>query len=209
MFIDTHCHYDMAQFNDGRFELLFHLKKDIGIGHIIIPAVLAESNGTMRKKLDVTRYPGLLEGTGVSPTDLPNIWYAAGVHPTRIWGKHSVSESQWEAWIRESAEQTDTVAIGETGLDYHHPMDEQMLAVQHKWFKKQLEFSEEYSLPLVLHIRQASEDALKILPRYPLRQGGVVHCFCEGWETAKKIPEPWAYVRDRRGSYPPGNGRAA
>ncbi len=186
MYIDTHCHYDLEQFNPNRFELLAALKAEMGIEQIIVPAILAESNENMRRKLDVKSYPELLEGTGLTAEQLPEIRYAAGVHPTRVWGKHAASEEQWESWIRKAACRLDTVAIGETGLDYHHPMDEDMHERQYRWFQKQLALAEEYELPLILHIRMADDDAIEILRQHSLRQGGVVHCYCSGWETAKK-----------------------
>ena len=187
MYIDTHAHYDMEHFNQNRFELLAELHDKYGIEQIITPAVLAESNENMRNKLDVRLHPELLEGTGITPEQLPKIWYAAGVHPTRIWGKHTSSESQWEKWIRWAVGQDNTVAIGETGLDYHHEMTEDMYESQFYWFKKQLEISEEYELPLILHIRLAYDDALKILREHELKKGGVVHCYNSDWETAKQF----------------------
>lgn len=187
MYIDTHCHYDMEHFNEGRLDLLYLLKQEFGIGQMIMPAVLAESNETMRRKVDFSRYPELLEGTGYTPEQLPKIWYAAGVHPTRIWGKHAASEAQWEGWIRKAAQEPDTIAIGEAGLDYHHPMDEDMTERQHRWFVKQLQIAEEMDLPLIFHIRMASEDALRVMERFALRRGGVVHCYCEGWDMAQKF----------------------
>lgn len=185
MYIDSHCHYDLKQFNDNRFQLLAQIKS-AGIGKIIVPAILPESNDSMRQKLDYVEHPELLNDSGVMADELPEIYYAAGVHPTRVWRKTEVSEDIWEKRIRLAAKDSKVIAIGETGLDYHHVMDEQMMEMQHTWFHKQLQIAEELELPVVLHIRMAEDDAISVLCKYALKQGGVAHCFAGDWNLAEK-----------------------
>lgn len=72
-------------------------------------------------------------------------------------------DAAWEAHIRELAALPNTVAIGETGLDYNRVTCKGSRLRQAEWFKKHLLIAREYHLPLVLHIREADEDALRIL----------------------------------------------
>lgn len=184
MFIDSHCHYDQKQFDTNRFELLADIKL-CGVGKIITPAIELESNITMYEKLDIT---------GLSKENLPEIYYTAGIHPTRTWRNGSVSEKEWENVLRNAVQNDYVIAIGETGLDYHHQMDESMFAKQYFWFHKQLEIAQEFKLPLVLHIRQADTDAIEVLKQYPLKEGGVVHCFNGDIDTAEKYIELGLYL---------------
>jgi TatD DNase family protein len=76
------------------------------------------------------------------------------------------------------------VAIGETGLDYHW-----MRAAkerQRQAFREQLDLAAELSLPVIVHVRDAYDDALSILSGWtPASSGagagggarGVMHCF--------------------------------
>ena len=78
-----------------------------------------------------------------------------------------------------------TVAIGEIGLDYHRPEPDR--ETQKKWFKEQLGLAGEMKLPVIIHSRDAAADTLEILKdwdRYKVR--GVIHCFSYTWEMAKK-----------------------
>lgn len=112
-----------------------------------------------------------------------NRWVALGVHPTRCF------EAGWKnrKELKKLVEQTKIVAIGETGLDYHLPPDKQHRLVQKLWFHYLLRLADKLELPLVLHIREADKDALKILKRHKKQlHGGVVHCFSGDQQTAQQ-----------------------
>lgn len=74
------------------------------------------------------------------------------------------------------------VAIGECGLDYYRnlsPVEDQKNA-----FKWQLEIARKYNLPVVVHVREAFEDAFKLLDE--VGYGRIVfHCFSGGLSEAK------------------------
>lgn len=82
------------------------------------------------------------------------------------------------------------IAIGECGLDYHYKREEQHRLKQYMWFLYQLNLAWKLKLPVILHVRDAHEDALRILRWHPARKlGGVIHCFNGTWETAQKYLE--------------------
>ena len=58
-----------------------------------------------------------------------------------------------------------------------------MRARQRVWFHKQLEIAREIKLPVILHIRDADDEAVQMLKEHPLQHSGVVHCF--GGDTAR------------------------
>ena len=61
---------------------------------------------------------------------------------------------------------------------YHYKREEQHRLKQHLWFIYQLNLAWKMKLPVILHVRDAHEDALRILRWHPARKlGSVIHCF--------------------------------
>lgn len=75
------------------------------------------------------------------------------------------------------------IAIGECGLDYFRlPEDEiekqENIKKQKEVFIAQIEFAKKVKKPLIIHIREASNDSRQILIDYNAKEiGGVLHCF--------------------------------
>lgn len=75
------------------------------------------------------------------------------------------------------------IAIGECGLDYFRlPEDEiekaQNIKKQKEVFIAQIEFAKKVKKPLIVHIREASNDSRQILMEYNAKEvGGVLHCY--------------------------------
>ena len=111
----------------------------------------------------------------------PHFRLALGIHPKKCAG------TVWEdrEKLREYVLTNEIVAIGETGLDYHLPPDELDKPLQKQWFEYQIRLAHERQLPLILHIRDADQDALEILSRHREQlHGGVAHCFGGDYQTA-------------------------
>ena len=106
-----------------------------------------------------------------------------GIHPTRsIYEKWS-NRKKLAAFVKMPS----VVAIGECGLDYHYKREEQHRLKQHIWFLYQLDLAWRLKKPVILHVRDAHEDALRILKWHPARKlGGVIHCFYGSWEIAQQ-----------------------
>ena len=75
------------------------------------------------------------------------------------------------------------IAIGECGLDYYRlPEDEEEkvanIKKQKEVFIAQIEFAKKVKKPLIVHIRDASNDSRQILIDYNAKEvGGVLHCY--------------------------------
>ncbi len=75
------------------------------------------------------------------------------------------------------------IAIGECGLDYYRlPDDEnekaENIKKQKEIFISQIEFAKKVKKPLIVHIREASNDSRQILIDYNAKEvGGVLHCY--------------------------------
>ena len=75
------------------------------------------------------------------------------------------------------------IAVGECGLDYFRlPEDEkekiENIKKQKEVFIAQIEFAKKVKKPLIIHIREASNDSREILINHDAKQvGGVLHCY--------------------------------
>ncbi len=109
------------------------------------------------------------------------IYYAAGVHPHET----AMADDEWFERIKTLRSDPLFVALGETGLDYAKKYSP--VAVQKKWFTKSLRLSAELQKPLVVHVRDAMDDALAIVEKEGNGlTGGIFHCFSGDVEQARK-----------------------
>lgn len=110
------------------------------------------------------------------------IYAVVGIHPSDADKYDDDMEEQLRRW----AAMEKVVAIGEIGLDYHFE-DDVDHGIQREVFRRQLRLAEELDLPVVIHCRDAMEDAVGILREVRPQSGfkGVFHCFSGSWEQAK------------------------
>ncbi len=166
--------YDGSKFiiaTYGRREALIEEMKSRGILCCIEPAIDVDSNElllNMSKEYDGFIYP------------------AVGNHPTRC----ITSKLRDFKRVKKFSEGDGIIAIGETGLDYHHARKDQHRLKQKVWFQWQINLADKLGLPLILHIRKADEDAVRILRRNRKKlHGGICHCFCGGADIARVYTE--------------------
>lgn len=75
------------------------------------------------------------------------------------------------------------IAVGECGLDYYRLPDDEKekkenIAKQKEVFIAQIEFAKKMKKPLIVHIRDASNDSKEILIQNNAKEvGGVLHCY--------------------------------
>jgi TatD DNase family protein len=103
-----------------------------------------------------------------------------GVHPHDC---ARVPEPVWAAAER-LARDPRTVAVGETGLDFHY--DHSPRPAQEEAFRRSIAIAKAAGKPLVVHVREADQacaDALRAEGVPPA--GGVIHCFTGDWARAR------------------------
>ena len=184
MIVDSHAHYNNNAYKkpfryltygeegyalkEGDREQLFHELLDANIPYSIEPGVSLES---CKEVLELAaQYPG-------------RIFPAIGIHPTRSIFEKWSDRHKLDAY----ANTPGVIAIGEIGLDYHYKREEQHQLKQHIWFIYQLNLAWKLKLPVILHVRDAHDDALRILKWHPARKlGGVIHCFYGSKEIAEQ-----------------------
>jgi len=190
MFVDTHCHLSMMVKTDETMPLnAEHLR---AIDVVIEQAAEAGVGALINVGADIQ---GSHEAVCVAKKFAP-VYATLGIHPTDC-GRLSPRElkdglDQFKKLLADK-QANKVVAIGEIGLDfYHKPYDAQR---QQDFFKAQIELALTYDLPVVLHIREAGDEVLKVLEEYVQNKlRGVAHCFLQSADFAQTILEWGFYV---------------
>lgn len=113
---------------------------------------------------------------------------SVGVHPNECRGMEISAER-----LLEYGRSPQVVAIGETGLDYFR--SEGDLDWQRARFRLHIQVAKAVRKPLIVHSRAAKEDTLKIwVEEGGAEVGGVLHCFTEDWDMARRALDLNLYI---------------
>lgn len=161
LIFDTHAHYDDTRFDEDRDELLSSMPEK-SVGQIISCGIDIDSSVytvNLCKKFHFIRA-------------------AIGYHPCNIPDNNNFDYEE----LYKLAKNKEVVAIGEIGLDYY--WDTSKKEIQKEFLNKQLDLAKDLDLPVIIHSRDATEDALEIIKKHNNR--GVIHCFSSSAEIAEE-----------------------
>ncbi|MBR6825326.1 MAG: TatD family hydrolase [Oscillospiraceae bacterium] len=161
MYFDSHAHLDASRFREDREEIIKDLKNYAVTRVMNVGCDLGSSERSIAL---AEAYDFIYASVGSHPDDADHVdgklldrYRCLAAHPK----------------VR---------AIGEIGLDYHYedvPRAQQIIA-----FEEQIELAEALRLPVIVHMREATEDVMTIVKRHPdLR--GVFHCFSGSSDLAR------------------------
>lgn len=175
-YIDIHSHLSFSDYGQDLKEVIKRMEES-GVVSITVGTDLESS----------------IEAVKIA-SEYKNIYACIGAHP--VDRKDFIfNETDFELLVKNPK----VVAIGECGLDYYiHPKlknkDEKLNVIpdsekarQKKEFIKQIEFSIKHNKALMLHIRDAYEDAYEILKRYDGKARGNIHFYTGNLEWAQKF----------------------
>ncbi|XSG83681.1 MAG: TatD family hydrolase [Methylohalobius sp. ZOD2] len=175
MLIDSHCHLDRLDLKpyDKDFDQFMDHARQEGIIHMLCPGINLETYPRVRALAE--SYPDEISA-------------AVGVHPNDC-KEMEISTEKLLEYGREER----VVAIGETGLDYFRSEGE--LDWQRARFRQHIQVAKSLGKPLIVHSRAAKEDTLKIWAEEGAAEiGGVLHCFAEDWDMARRALEMNLYI---------------
>lgn len=180
--VDTHTHLDGEEFDEDRAEVIMRAK-EAGVGMVFLPAIDVKTSEAVLKLSH--EYPGYAYPmVGLHPEEVKADWKEQlkkieailDAHLTAVDGLNGIKYK------------SDYIAIGEIGLDFYWSREfenEQLEA-----FEKQVEWSCETGLPLMIHCRKAQNEMLHILRKWKDKlPGGVFHCFTGNQQEAKELLE--------------------
>ncbi|WP_304543720.1 TatD family hydrolase [Sulfurimonas microaerophilic] len=159
MIIDTHIHLDNERYDEDLEEVLARAREG-GVKKFIIPGA---DPATLDKAIEITK-------------KYEDVYFSVGVHP---YDMESFSEDIFHNYLGHEK----CVAVGECGLDYFRleGSDEEKDLIKQKQkevFVAQIRLAREYKKPLIVHVRDASNDSKTILLENKAGEvGGVLHCF--------------------------------
>ena len=170
-FIDSHSHLILEAFNNDRDEVIQEALSN-GITHIVQSCDNLEE---IEKNLTLTnKYETLYSSVGIHP------------HEAIKWDKDSYDK------IKNYAQEEKVIAIGECGLDFYYNYSPK--EVQLKIFKEQIKISNEVSLPLIIHTRDAFNETIEILKELKPVCKGVLHCYTGDLNTANEVINLGFYI---------------
>lgn len=174
--VDSHCHLDFSPLLEELPRVLQNAS-DNHVSHMLCVSVNLED------------YPRIAK---IAATH-SHIFASVGVHPNNT----DCQDPSVEELV-ELANNPDVVAIGETGLDYFRN-EEHSVEARRNWqkprFENHIEAAKIVKKPLIVHTRSAAEDTMTMLENLDSQQaGGVMHCFAEDWETAKRALDIGFYI---------------
>src|SRR5215510_11709732 len=162
MFIDSHAHLDVPNYDADRAEVIDRARQS-GVEMILEICGSDVSKGSLVAGLKIAE-------------EYPFVSAAVGIHP------HEASLYD-EALARKLLAMSDhekVIGWGESGLDYHY--DHSPRAAQRRVFRRQLRLALERRLPAIIHTREAEDDTIRILREDWAEVGGdaiggIIHCF--------------------------------
>ena len=180
--VDTHTHLDGEEFDEDRSEVILRAK-EAGVGMVFLPAIDVKTSEAVLKLSH--EYPGYAYPmVGLHPEEVKADWKEQLKKIEAILDEHLTTVDGLNGIKYKS----DYIAIGEIGLDFYWSREfekEQLEA-----FEKQVEWSCETGLPLMIHCRKAQNEMLHILRKWKDKlPGGVFHCFTGNRQEAKELLE--------------------
>ena len=152
--IDTHAHLQWPAFDKDREEVI---ERAFAAGLSTIVNVGYDLNAS-RQAVQIAN-------------NHKDIYVVVGIHPHNA---KTMTASVLDS-LRELAQNTKVVAIGEIGLDYHRDLSPR--AQQKEAFEQQILLAKELDLPIVVHDREAHNDVLGVIRSFGKDVKGVLHCF--------------------------------
>jgi len=192
---DTHAHLDFPEF-EGQLDAVIARAREAGVHRIITVGI---DRASCSKSLAIAE-------------KYDNVYAVVGLHPCNVLDEGAMDFLEE---LPALARHPKVVAIGETGMDYHHLpsrelakknkgvfealqavtaesteaeiADGAMKSAQVEAFNAQLDLAVELGRNVVIHQRDAWEDTLDILRPYTGKLRGVFHCFGGSPEAASEI----------------------
>jgi len=155
--VDAHCHLDEERFAGDREAVVAR-----AVAHGVSRMITIGASDEMQANHDAVALAARHA----------TVFATVGIHPHAA---SRVTPAVFEE-IERLAAAPKVVAIGETGLDYYY--DNSPRPQQQAAFRQFIGLARRLRLPLVIHLRDAYDDAVRIMrEERAVETGGVIHCF--------------------------------
>jgi TatD DNase family protein len=166
--VDTHCHLFLLDLEPAH---VVETARAAGVDRLICVGVDPETSARSAELAD----------------SLEGVFATAGMHP------HDASDfdASASARIEELLHDARVIGVGECGLDYfrmHSPVEDQMRVL-----KTHIDLSNETGKPMVVHVRDAWPDVLRVLDEGSAERV-VIHCFSGDAAIARECADRGYWV---------------
>lgn len=171
--IDTHAHLYAEEFAADIAGVIERAEAE-GVKKFYLPAIDSTATGAMLGL--EARFPGKCIAM-------------MGLHPCYVKGNFKDELKQVGEWLAKRK----FAAVGEIGLDMY--WDKTYIKEQKEAFCIQTEWALAYSLPIVIHTRNAMKETIRIVKQYaPKGARGIFHCFGGTADEALEIAAMGFYL---------------
>ena len=163
---DTHCHLYSEEFAADTDDIIKKAEQE-AVAKFYLPAIDSTTHDQMISLEE--KYPGKCIAM-------------MGLHPCYV-KENYLSELQLvDDWLVKRK----FAAVGEIGLDFY--WDKTFATQQYEAFRRQIEWSLHYKLPIVIHTRNAMAETIAVVKEYASKgANGIFHCFSGNYEDAVEI----------------------
>jgi TatD DNase family protein len=161
--IDSHSHFDVADFDADRDAVLAHAR-ECGVRRQIVAGIARDGFEKLRDLCAAN------EG----------LYATYGLHPLFLAQHKPEHLDELEVWI----DREHPVAVGECGLDFY--VEGLDVDEQRRYLERQLVMARDRDLPVILHARRAFDDVAATIRRIGSLRG-VVHSFSGSQEQANQL----------------------
>jgi TatD DNase family protein len=153
MLFDSHCHLNHPLFRED-YRPVWEKARTAGVQYGVVIGYSLESS---RNAIAIAHeHEGLYASVGISPHDIQE------------------APDDYLAQLETLLQDEKVVAVGETGLEYNYDVGPKPL--QHERFASQIALANRWRKTVVIHLRDADEDFLRIVADTPPRSA-ILHCF--------------------------------
>lgn len=168
IFIDTHTHLYLTQFDADREQVIERSKEKKVLYHLL-------------PNIDTESIPSVQEFSSAFPE---NSFPMMGLHPTSV-------KEDYETELQNILDEINTgkyIGVGEIGIDLY--WDKTFQEQQINSFTQQLQLADQLQLPVSIHSRNSLDLILKIIKDLALSNlQGILHCFPGNLIQAKRAVE--------------------
>lgn len=171
--VDSHCHLDMLKDYDS-IDNIVKRACDDGVKYL---QTICTNLDNFENILNIAK-------------KYDNVFASVGIHPSEV------KELILAAKLIELSNDEKVIGLGETGLDYFYNKDLNYQKLQRDSFCEHIIASQENSLPVIIHTRDAEEDTYSILKESKKHKDfpALIHCFTASKEFASKMLDLGLYI---------------
>jgi TatD DNase family protein len=170
--IDVHCHLEQKDYSEDRDQVIEKCRKEL---KAVVTSCAHPKDFDLTMQI-VERHRGFVFAT-------------AGIHPEFVKELKDGEKDNFLDSIKEN--RNNIVGIGEVGLDYHWVKEPEWQERQKDLFVEMISFSKELKLPLIIHSRDAVEEAVKTLEQEDAKKV-LMHMFGDNNLTGRVADNGWS-----------------